>query len=63
MDCELTDAELEELLNDIQTQQEPTEELIPTQIEIPKQEETNKIECYDIFRKFLHFALHPKGAY
>ena len=63
MDCELTDAELEELLNNIQTQQEPTEELVPTQIELPMQKEVNKTECYDIFRKFLHFALHPKGAY
>lgn len=63
MDCELTDAELEELLNGVQTQQEPTEELVPTQIELPMQKEVNKAEYYDIFRKFLHFALHPKGAY
>ena len=63
MDCELTDAELEELLNGIQTQREPTEETIPEQIELPIQEEPNKIACYDIFRKFLHFALHPNGAY
>ena len=58
----LTYAELEELLNGIETQQEPTEELIPTQIEIPMQEKQNN-SCSDIFRKFLRFALHPKGAY
>ena len=63
MDCELTDAELEELLNGFKTQPEPTEELIPTQVEIPIQEETNKIEYNDIFRKFLQLALQPKGAY
>lgn len=63
MDCELTDSELQDLLNCIQSQPEPTEEVIPTQIELPKQEETNQIPYYDIFRKFLDFALHPKGAY
>ena len=65
MVSELSDAELEELLEGFKSQEpesKPEERLIPTQQEITLQTEDKPLYT-DMFRQFIRFALHPRRVY